>query len=101
MKEPDSPTPSQASDVGSIPIARSITPVDAVGFTGFQLPRIAIKTGVLDADGRDFRLLRAFWTRDFASVCIRFAIGYSADVTSKIWTSVSMKFKNEGGQKLG
>jgi hypothetical protein len=26
---------SQASDVGSIPIARSINPVDAVGFTGF------------------------------------------------------------------
>jgi len=28
---------SQASDVGSIPIARSINPVDAVGFTGFPL----------------------------------------------------------------
>ena len=27
---------SQASDVGSIPIARSIKPVDAVGFTGFH-----------------------------------------------------------------
>ena len=26
---------SQVSDVGSIPIARSINPVDAVGFTGF------------------------------------------------------------------
>jgi hypothetical protein len=29
---------SQASEVGSIPIARSIKPVDAVGFTSF-LPR--------------------------------------------------------------
>jgi hypothetical protein len=29
---------SQASDVGSIPIARSIKPVDAVGFTGFRSP---------------------------------------------------------------
>jgi hypothetical protein len=28
---------SQASDVGSIPIARSINPVDAVGFTGFGI----------------------------------------------------------------
>jgi hypothetical protein len=27
---------SQASDVGSIPIARSISPVDAVGFTGLH-----------------------------------------------------------------
>jgi hypothetical protein len=30
---------SQASDVGSIPIARSIKPVDAVGLTDFH-PRI-------------------------------------------------------------
>ncbi len=30
---------SQASDVGSIPIARSINPVDAVGFTGFPPPK--------------------------------------------------------------
>jgi hypothetical protein len=46
---------SQASDVGSIPIARSINPVDAVGFTGFLHPKFPIKTRVLDAAGRGFR----------------------------------------------
>jgi hypothetical protein len=35
---------SQASDVGSIPIARSINPVDAVEFTGFLYPKFPIKT---------------------------------------------------------
>ena len=44
---------SQASDVGSIPIARSITPVDAVGLTGFP-PRIwPLRRPILDAVGRD------------------------------------------------
>jgi hypothetical protein len=33
---------SQASDVGSIPIARSINPVDAVGFTGFPPSKVPL-----------------------------------------------------------
>jgi len=46
---------SQTSDVASIPIARSINPVDAVEFTGFPSPKFPIKTRVLDAVGREFR----------------------------------------------
>src|SRR5258705_12269124 len=46
---------SQASDVGSIPIARSRNPVDAVGFTGFHSQERPIKSLVLDADGRGAR----------------------------------------------
>jgi hypothetical protein len=45
--------PSQASDVGSIPIARPINPVDAVGFTGFPSLKRSIKCCILDADGRE------------------------------------------------
>jgi para-nitrobenzyl esterase len=45
---------SQRSDVGSIPIARSINPVDAVGFTGFHPPNLPIKCAILDAVGRGF-----------------------------------------------
>jgi hypothetical protein len=52
--------------VGSIPIARSINPVDAVEFTGFPPPKIPIKTfgrtwtripaatGILDATIQEF-----------------------------------------------
>src|SRR6266699_630651 len=47
---------SQASDVGSIPIARSINPVDAVGFTDFHPRNWPIKSGILDAVGRESRL---------------------------------------------
>jgi len=46
---------SHSSDVGSIPIARSGNPVDAVGFTGFLHPKLPLKTRVLDAVGRGFR----------------------------------------------
>jgi hypothetical protein len=35
--------------MGSIPIACSINPVDAVEFTGFLPPKFTIKTRVLDA----------------------------------------------------
>jgi len=49
---------SQASDVGSIPIARSINPVDAVGFTGFHPQNRPIKSAILDAVGRGFSGLR-------------------------------------------
>jgi hypothetical protein len=58
---------SQASDVGSIPIARSINPVDAVEFTGFPPPKFPTKTRVLDAVGRGFQPHRASWTRRFGS----------------------------------
>ena len=44
---------SQASDVGSIPIARSINPVDAVGFTGFSPQNFFLKPLILDAVGRE------------------------------------------------
>jgi hypothetical protein len=57
MKEPDLAAPSQTSDVGSIPIARSITPVDAVGFTGFDPRNWPIKCAILDAVGRGFASL--------------------------------------------
>ncbi|MGB7461503.1 MAG: hypothetical protein WBW14_01285, partial [Candidatus Acidiferrum sp.] len=43
----------QASDVGSIPIARSINPVDAVGFTGFSPQNFFLKPLILDAVGRE------------------------------------------------
>jgi hypothetical protein len=48
---------SQVSDVGSIPIARSINPVDAVGFTGFHSLNWPIKCAILDAVGRGFASL--------------------------------------------
>ncbi len=54
---------SQASDVGSIPIARSINPVDAVGFTGFLPRKFFLKPTILDAVGRDVWRSRRFWTR--------------------------------------
>jgi hypothetical protein len=43
---------SRISNVVSIPIARSINPVDAVGFTGFHSQEHPIKFLVLDADER-------------------------------------------------
>jgi hypothetical protein len=52
-------------DVGSIPIARSINPIDAVEFTGFLPPKFPIRTRVLDAVGRGIRSQRASWTRRF------------------------------------
>ena len=58
---------SHSSDVGSIPIARSGNPVDAVGFTGFLHPKFPLKTRVLDAVGRGFRPQRASWTRRFGN----------------------------------
>jgi hypothetical protein len=54
---------SQASDLGSIPIARSIKPVDAVGFTGFYPPNWPTKPSVLDAVGREIRRSSFNWTR--------------------------------------
>jgi hypothetical protein len=51
---------SQASDVGSIPIARSINPVDAVGFTGFPPSNWPINYRFLDADGREIRIVFGF-----------------------------------------
>ncbi len=38
---------SQTSDMDSIPIARSISPVDAVGFTGFPLRNYPLPPSVL------------------------------------------------------
>jgi hypothetical protein len=43
---------SQTSDVRSIPIARSINPVDAVGLTGFSRRKFSPKRLILDAVGR-------------------------------------------------
>ena len=54
---------SQAADVGSIPIARSISPVDAVGFTGFPPLKLTLKCSVLDAVGRELRRHKSTWTR--------------------------------------
>jgi hypothetical protein len=56
---------SQSSDVDSIPIARSINPVDAVGFTGFPPRKFPIESRVLDVVGREMRPRQGFWTRDF------------------------------------
>jgi hypothetical protein len=59
MNAADRPTngvvDSQTSDVGSIPIARSISPVDAVGFTGFPPRNQPLKPAILDAVGREYR----------------------------------------------
>jgi hypothetical protein len=40
--------------VGSIPIARSITPADAVGIAGFHHRNQLIKRAIADAVGRGF-----------------------------------------------
>jgi hypothetical protein len=45
---------SHSSDVGSIPIARSISSVGAVGLTGLPSSIWRITRRVLDAVGRDF-----------------------------------------------
>ena len=39
--------------MGSIPIARSINPVDAVGLTGFPPPKWTPNSSILDAVGRE------------------------------------------------
>ena len=54
---------SQASDVGSIPIARSINPVDAVGFTDFFFSNYPPNFSVLDALGGEEPAPLGFWTR--------------------------------------
>jgi len=48
---------------GSIPIARSINPVDAVGFTGFPSRNWRSKRRILDALGRAIQSDVAKWTR--------------------------------------
>ena len=57
---------SQASDVGSIPIARSINPVDAVGFTGFPPQIPPVKSTLLDASWTRNSVCREFWTQQTA-----------------------------------
>src|SRR5229473_2457019 len=56
---------SQALGLGSIPIARSIKPVDAVGFTGFHSRNWRIKYAVLDAVGRG--VFRSYFVRSDGS----------------------------------
>ena len=51
---------SQVPDVGSIPIARSINPVDAVEFTGFPPQKTRMNSRVLDAVGREIGLAVGF-----------------------------------------
>ena len=51
--------------LGSIPIARSINPVDAVGFTGFLPRKVPLKTTILDAVGRGFGVPESNWTQTF------------------------------------
>ena len=50
--------------MGSIPIARSRNPVDAVGFTGFPLRKSPLKPIILDAVGREISPTKGFWTRE-------------------------------------
>jgi hypothetical protein len=67
---------SRASDVGSIPIARSINPVDAVEFTFFLHPNFPIKTRVwtqLDADSGRRGILDATILQFFTSPITAFA----------------------------
>jgi hypothetical protein len=47
---------------GSIPIARSRSPVDAVGFTGFPSRKTPLKTMILVAVGRESWSRCTFWT---------------------------------------
>ena len=54
---------SQASDVGSLPIARSINPVDAVGFTGFLPQKSPLNSPILDAVGREISREIRVWTQ--------------------------------------
>jgi hypothetical protein len=60
---------SQASDLGSIPIARSIKPVDAVGFTGFPPLKMTSNCSILDAVGREIAPETEFWTRRKRMFC--------------------------------
>jgi len=55
-------TTEDASDVGSIPIARSINPVDAVGFTGFPPQKSPPISPILDAVGREILKYGWCWT---------------------------------------
>jgi hypothetical protein len=55
--------PAQIPGMGSIPIARSKKPVDAVGLTDFPAPNCPVNCYVLDAVGRAAARLYAFWTR--------------------------------------
>jgi hypothetical protein len=52
-RETRSPISSQVSEVGSIPIARSIKHVDAVGFAGFPPQNTSLKCSILYAIGRE------------------------------------------------
>ncbi len=49
----------------SIPIARSIKPVDAVGFTGLPARNSPLESSILDGVGRESRSYVANWTRRF------------------------------------
>jgi hypothetical protein len=49
----------QGLDVGSIPIARPIYPIDAVGLTGSH-PKISLKPRILDAVGRGISRRKGF-----------------------------------------
>ena len=51
---------SQASVVGSIPIARSKNPVDAVGLTGFPPLKATSNCSILDVVGRENQLEKGF-----------------------------------------
>ena len=61
---------SQASDVGSIPIARSIKPVDAVGLTDFPPLNWPIGCAILDAVGRETWDQLCSWTRNFRTKAV-------------------------------
>jgi hypothetical protein len=56
--------------VGSIPIARSIKPIDAVGFTGFHPSFCTQMSLILDAVGRGFSVLIVNWTRLEGTSCM-------------------------------
>jgi hypothetical protein len=75
---------SQASDTGSIPVARSINSTDAVGFTGFLLDNSPPKAPVLDAVGREFSPKKFNWTRrigaDRAQIAKKFLGGFTLNV---------------------
>ena len=69
------------SGLGSIPIARSRNPVDAVGFTGFHPQERPIKSLVLDADGRGSLAL------GILDAAIRSLCSHLFDVFSSKWIS--------------
>ena len=85
----------KTSDVGSIPIARSINPVDAVGFTGFPSRKLPLKPMILDAVGRGFGLPASNWTQTLGVLSTKELKETKPPGRTKLLTKVNVARKAE------